>query len=171
MNDTQKAAYDFAFDLAMLVVNPGFVHDPQNPQLPPVPIFEDQQDTSAPTGLYLAIQGSPSMEANGYPYIEALDAQDTRGVVQTYTVTVTLWEVNGNGSKLSQIREASFLESTRDTLADSTATILDTSTVDDVSFKLDNAWKMQSRMQMTVSVASRITETLSTIETAEVTKV
>jgi hypothetical protein len=30
---------------------------------------------------------------------------------------------------------------------------------------------MQSRMQMTVSVASRITETLSTIVTAEITEV
>lgn len=171
MNDIQKAAYDFAFDLAMLVVNPGFVFDPQDPQLPPVPIFEDQQDTSAPTGLYLAIQGSPSMDAAGYPYIEAMDTQDTRGVVQTYTVTVTLWEVNGNGSKLSAIREYSFLESVRDALANHPVTILDTGDVSDVSFKLDNAWKMQSRMQMTVSVASRITETLSTIVTAEITEV
>lgn len=166
--DPQEEIYTFGYRLAMLVLNPGFVFDPMDPQLPPVPIFQDQQDASAPKGLYVAVQGSPALSPEGYPYVEALDSSNSRGLVQTYTGTLTFWEVNGNGSKLSQIREASFLESTRDALADSTVTILDTSTVDDVSFKLDNAWKMQSRMQMTVSVASRITETMNTVEAVEV---
>jgi len=169
--DPQEEIYTFGYQLAMLVLNPGFVFDPLDPQLPPVPIFQDQQDASAPKGLYVAIQGSPTVHPEGYPYVEGLDGTNSRGLVQTYTGTLTFWEVNGNGSKLSQIREASFLESIRDALADSTVTILDTSDVDDVSFKLDNAWKMQSRMTMTVSLASRITENLSYIATAEVTKV
>lgn len=178
MNDTQQAIYDWAFDLANLVLNPGFVFDPLDPQDPPVPIYQDQQDASAPTGLYVAIQGSPTLEAAGHPYIEQQDANGLRGVVQTYTGVVTIWEVNGNGSKLSAIREASYLESIRDALnvvqvgrESHCVTFLDTSDVSDVSFKIDNAWKMQSRMTITVSVASRITETLSTIVTAEITEV
>ena len=169
--DPQEEIYTFGFNLAMLVLNPGFVFDPQDPQNPPVPVFQDQLDASAPSGLYVAVQGSPTVTPNGYPYIEALDGTNSRGLVQAYTGTLIFWEVNGNGSKLSQIREASFLESVRDALANSSVTILDTSEVTDVSFKLDNAWKMQSRMTMTVSLASRITETLSYIATAEITEV
>lgn len=169
--DPQEEIYTFGYRLAMLVLNPGFVFDPMNPLIPPVPVFQDQQDASAPTGLYVAVQGSPAIHPEGYPYIEVQGVSNDRGLVQTYTGVLTFWEVNGNGSKLTQIREAPFLESVRDALADSSVTILDTSTVDDVSFKLDNAWKMQSRMTMTVSLASRITETLSYIATAEVTKV
>lgn len=168
MNDIQQAIYDFGYDLTMLVLNPGFVFDPLDPQNPPVPVFQDQQDSSAPTGLYVAVQGSPALTPNGYPYVEVQDGTDTRGWVQAYIGTLTFWEVNGNGSKLSAIREYSFLETIRDALVNHPVTILDTSEVTDVSFKLDNAWKMQSRMTMTVSVASRITETLSTVETIEV---
>lgn len=169
--DPQEAIYTYGYRLAMLVLNPGFVFDPLDPQNPPVPVYQDQMDASAPLGLYVAVQGSPSLDPQGYPYVEAMDISNDRGLVQTYMGTLTFWEVNGNGAKLSQIREASFLESIRDTLADSPVTILDTSTVDDVSLKIDNSWKMQSRMQMTVSIASRITENLSYIATAEVTKV
>lgn len=178
MSDIQQAIYDWAYDLAMLVLNPGFVFDPQDPQDPPVPIYQDQQDSSAPTGLYVAIQGSPTLEAQGHPYIEQQGANGVRGVVQTYMGTVTVWEVNGNGSKLSALRESSYLESVRDALnlvhagrESHCVTFLDTSDVSDVSFKIDNAWKMQSRMTINVSVASRITETLSTIVTAEITEV
>ena len=169
--DPQEEIYTFGYRLAMLVLNPGFVFDPLDPQNPPIPVYQDQMDASAPLGLYVAVQGSPSLDPQGYPYVEAMDISNDRGLVQTYMGTLTFWEVNGNGAKLSQIREASFLESIRDTLADSPVTILDTSTVDDVSLKIDNSWKMQSRMQMTVSIASRITENLSYIATAEVTKV
>lgn len=169
--DPQEEIYTFGYRLAMLVLNPGFVFDPLDPQLPPVPVFQDQQDASAPSGLYVAVQGSPSLTPSGQPYVEVQDTNNDRGLVQPYIGTLTFWEVNGNGSKLSAIREASYLESIREALSDSPVTILDTATVDDVSFKLDNAWKMQSRMTMTVSLASRITENLSYIETAEITEV
>lgn len=178
MTDVQQAIYDWAYDLAMLTLNPGFTYDPSDPKDPPVPIYQDQLDASAPTGLYVAIQGSPTVQPQGQPYIEQQDDSGIRGVIQTYTGVVTLWEVNGNGSKLTAIREASYLESVRDALnvvqsgrESNCVTFLDTSDVTDVSFKLDNTWKLQSRMTINVSVASRITETLSTIVTADIAQV
>ena len=162
MNDLQQLAYEYAFKLAMLALNPGYVWDAQNPVLPTVPVIQDQQDESAPlpSGTYVAIQGSPTLDPFGTPFVEDLDTNGIRGYIQPYTATIVFWEVNGNGSKLNAIRETSFLTSAREALDSQYVTFLDTTPVTDVSYKLDNAWKMQSRMQMTVSVASRITETV-----------
>jgi hypothetical protein len=169
--DVQDVVYTMGFKLAMAALNPTYTFDPADPQNPPIPVIQDQQDESAPSGLYIAIQGSPTIEPFGTPYIEAQDGTDTRGLVQTYKATIIFWEVNGNGSSLVAIRESTYLTAMQDLLASEAAMILDTGTIDDVSFKVDNTWKRQSRMAMNLSVASRITETLSTIVTADTTKV
>lgn len=169
--DVQDAVYTLGFKLAMAALNPSFVFDPMDPQNPPIPVIQDQQDESAPNGLYIAIQGSPAIEPFGTPYIETQDGTDTRGLVQEYKAALVFWEVNGNGSSLVAIRESAYLTTMQDLLSTEAAMLLDTGTIDDVSFKVDNTWKRQSRMVMNISIASRITETLSTIVTAEITKV
>lgn len=181
--DVQGLIYSYGYELAMAVLNPGWYLDPTpadpdlpwtngtlTAALPPVPVIQDQQDESAPiTGRYVAVQGSPNLDPIGSsPYTEAMDANDLRGYVQPYMGTLILWEVNGNGSYLTQIKESLALESIQTVLSSQDVTILDTGNIDDVSFKLDNAWKRQSRMAVTVSIASRITETLNRVETIEV---
>lgn len=161
MIDLQQLAYEYGYKLAMLALNPDYTYDADNPTLPDIPVIQDQQDQSSPiTGRYVAVQGSPTLEPFGSPYMETLDDDGTRGLVQHYTATIIFWEVNGNGSYLNAIRETSFLTSAHKALDSQYVTFNDTSSVQDVSYKLDNSWKMQSRMTMTVSVASRITETV-----------
>ena len=172
MSDVQGDIYAFGYKLAMAALNPGWTPDPLDPEsLPPIPVIQDQQDQSAPTtGRYVAVQGSPAIDPVGAnPYTESLDANDSRGYVQPYTGTLIFWEVNGNGSLLATIKESLSLESMETLLSSQDVTFLDSGTIDDVSFKLDNAWKMQSRMTVSVSLASRITETLNRVKTIDVT--
>lgn len=171
MTDVQGEVYSFGYALAMAALNPSYTYDPDNPQLPSIPVIQDQQDESAPSGLYVAVQGTPEVAPFGTPDIGTQDATDTRTLYQTYVCTLTFWEVNGNGSSLTAIREAAYLTTIQDLLAAQNASILDTSPVTDTSFKVDNTWKRQAHMTMTVSIASTITETLSTIVTTEITKV
>lgn len=166
--DLQQLCYEFVYRLAMACLNPGFVFDPLHPANPPVPVIMDQQDESTPSGRFIAIQGQPTLEPQGVPFVEVQDNTGERGIVQLYTANVAVWEVNGNGSLLNRIREHSYLDSVQvalDSLQD--VTILDTSSVTDTSYKLDNRWIAQGHMTVNVSVASRITETLSYITTVE----
>ena len=166
--DVQQLCYEFVYALAMACINPGFVFDPDFPSLPTVPVIMDQQDESTPSGRFIAIQGQPTVNPQGVPFVEVQDGTGERGIVQLYTANVAVWEVNGNGSLLNRIREHSYLDSVQvalDSLQD--VTLLDTSPVTDTSYKLDNRWIAQGHMTVSVSVASRITETLSYIEKVE----
>ena len=175
----QNTVYTFGLKLAHAVLNPGWVQSEETPT-PTVYIIQDQQDESAPaTGTYVAISGSPRLSSIGQAHTEpqaeddpeAEGPDDSRGIVQPYVGTLVFWEVNGDGGYLQTIKDSVWLDSVRTLLESTGVAVLDVGDVEDVGYKIDNRWIPQSRMTMEVSVANRITETLSTINTVEITRV
>jgi len=159
--------YGAIYDLAMSILNPGY--DPETDgDLPPIPIIKDQQDQSAPTtGVYLAISGSPSLQRIGTPDIGEQDEDDTRNLDQFYQGTVTIWEVNGDGSKIQELFDYSYTEAGQAELDATAVSILDYGEIVDASFKAESRWISQCRATITVTIRSRISETLSTVNTVE----
>ena len=173
--------YGAIYDLAMGFLNPGWTYDetPVDPQkpwtngtltaaVPPIPIIKDQQDQSAPTtGVYLAISGSPALERIGTPDIGVQGSNDVRNIDQFYQGTVTIWEVNGDGSKIQELFDYTYTEDGQAELDATAVSILDYGDIIDVAFKAESRWIPQSRATLTVSIKARISETLSTIQTVE----
>lgn len=159
--------YNAMCDLAMACHNPGY--DPETDgDIPPIPVIMDQQDQDAPTtGVYLSISGSPQLERLGTPDFGGQSSTDARNMDQLYQGTVTIWEVNGDGSKIQELIDYSWAESGQAILDTTAVSILDYGEIVDVSFKAESRWIAQCRATLTVSIKARTTETLSTIETVE----
>lgn len=161
--------YSALYDLAMGALNPGYDPgaDPENPTIPAVPIVQDQQSQAAPTtGVYVSISGSPSLQRMGTVEIDVPEegATVTRGLEQLYTGTVTLWEVNGNGSKLQAIFDYSDTEAGEAILDATPVSILSYGDIVDVAYKIDNRWIAQSRAALEVSIKAKSTESVGLIE-------
>jgi len=177
----QADIHDAIHALAMATLNPDWAFDatPADPKkpwtngvttasMPPIPIVKDQQDQSAPTtGVYLALSGSPALESMGTPDIGVQASDDTRNLDQFYQGTVTIWEVNGDGSKIQEIFDYSWTEAGQAILDATAVSILDYGDIVDTAFKAESKWIPQCRATLTVSIKARTTETLSTIQTVE----
>jgi hypothetical protein len=133
-----------------------------------VPVIQDQQSEAAPTrGTYLAIAGTQSLDRQGTPDIGLQDANDERHLDQLHTGEVVLWEVNGDGSKLQAVFDFSETEAGQEALGAYGVSILDYGMILDAAIKLDNRWIPQARASLIVSAKSRVSETLSTINTVQ----
>ena len=169
--------YNALYDLCIAAANPGWSlsTDPLHASapwtngtlyqiLPPVPVIQDQQSEGAPTtGVYLAIGGTPSLERQGTPYIGVQGSIDSRNLDQLYTGEATLWEVNGDGSKIQTVFDYSETGAGQAALGSYGVSIMDYGVIMDVAIKLDNRWIPQARASVIVSAKSRVAETLSTI--------
>lgn len=168
--DLQEAAFQALYDLAMAALNPGYVvgPDPDHPILPTVPVIRDMQDQDSPCpGVYVSIQASPTMEAQGTMQRGIQDNTGKRSNTQVYVGTCILREANGNGSALTRIRDFSETEVAR-TIADaSTMSILDFGNVTENSINLGNRWISQAFMPVQFTIASATYEILPIIESVE----
>lgn len=173
--------YNAMYDLCIAAVNPGWTlsTDPLYAAtpwtngvlfqaLPPFPVIQDQQSEAGPTtGIYLAIAGTPSLERQGTPDIGIQDEDDERHLDQLYTGEVVLWEVNGDGSKIQTVFDFSETEAGQAALGSYGVSIMDYGVILDATIKLDNRWVPQARASLILSAKSRVSETLSTINTVQ----
>ncbi len=167
--------YGALYDLAMAALNPGYDPETDGP-LPLFPIIKDQQDQSAPTtGVYLAISGTPNLQRVGTPDIGILatvtdedDAEtEVRNLDQYYQGVVTIWEVNGDGSKIQELFDYSYTEAGQAILDATAVSILDYGEIVDVAIKAESRWIPQCRATLTVSIKSRTSEALNPIQIVE----
>lgn len=170
--DLQEDAYQAIYDMCMAALNPDYDPgpDPEDPAIPEIPIIRDQQDQNAPAeGLFIAIQASPSLDPQGT--IERRDQDDDgeRALVQVYTGTCLLREVNGNGSALARIRDYSETDAVATILASKSLSIVDFGSVQESSFNLENRWIAQAFMPLEFTIASATHEILPIIESVEYT--
>ena len=173
--------YNAMYDLCIAAVNPGWSlsTDPLYAAtpwtngvlfqvLPPIPVIQDQQSEGAPTtGTYLAIAGTPTLDRQGTPDIGVQGADDSRNLDQLYTGEVVLWEINGDGSKIQTVFDFSETEVGQAALGSYGVSILDYGVILDAAIRLDNRWIAQARASLVVSAKSRVSETLSTINTVQ----
>lgn len=170
--DLQEDVYQAVYDLCMAALNPSYDpgEDPENPAVPAVPVIRDQQDQNAPTeGLFIAIQASPTLEAQGTIERRDQDDEGERALVQVYAGTCILREVNGNGSALTRVRDFSETESVREILESKSLSIVDFGDVTESSFNLENRWIAQAFMPLEFTIASATHEILPIIESVEYT--
>lgn len=170
--DLQEDAFQAIYDLCMAALNPTYAPgpDPNNPAIPAIPIIRDQQDQNAPTeGLFIAIESSSTLEAQGTMERRGQDNSGDRALVQVYTGTCVLREVNGNGSALVRIRDFSETESVQAILASKSPSILDFGDVTPNNLNLENRWIRQAFMSLEFTIASATHEILPIIESVEYT--
>lgn len=170
--DLQKDVYSAVYALCMAALNPTYNPgpDPENPTVPTIPVIMDQQDQSVPTaGLFIAIQGSPSLEPQGTVQWTVQDNTGTRGLVQVYAGECLLREVHGTGAALVRIRDFSETEAVRTILEPLSFSVLEFGPVQESSFNLEHRWIAQAFMSVRFTIASVTHETLSTIESVEYT--
>lgn len=159
--------YGALYDLAMACHNPGYGPETDG-DIPPVPVIQNQQDQDAPTtGVYLSISGSPQLERIGTPDFGGQGSTDARSLDQLYQGTVTIWEVNGDGSKIQELFDYSWTESGQAILDTTAVSILDYGEIVDASFKAESRWISQSRTTLLVSIKARVSETLPTASTIQ----
>jgi hypothetical protein len=169
--------YDALYDLAIVALNPGWSVDPTpvDPELPwtdgtitaalpPIPVLKDQQAEAAPVpGVYVTIQGTPSLQRLGTVEHGSQAVDDSRNLDQLYVGDVVLWEVNGDGSSLHEIFAFSDTEEGMAIMDASPVSIMSYGDVVDMGMTLENRWIPQSRATISVSIKARNSETLSTI--------
>jgi len=165
--------YGALYDLAIAALNPGWSVDPtpEDPALPwtngtltaampPVPVLMDQQAEAAPLpGVYVTIQGTPSLQRTGTVEPGPVAANGARSLDQLYIGDVVLWEVNGNGSSLQDIFDFSDTEAGMAIMDATPVSIMSYGPIIDMALKLDNRWIAQSRTSLSVSIKARTTET------------
>ena len=170
--DLQQEVYSAVYILCMAALNPTYAPgpDPDNPAIPTIPIIQDQQDQNAPTaGVFIAVQGSPSLDPQGTVQRTIQDGTGERGLIQVYAGECMLREVHGNGSALVRIRDFSETEAVQSLLEPLSFSVLEFGPVQEGSFNLEHRWIMQAFMSVRFTIASVTHETLSTIESVEYT--
>lgn len=170
--DLQEDVYQAVYDMCMAALNPSYASGPDslNPAIPAIPIIKDQQDQNAPTeGLFIAIQGSSTLEAQGTVQHGPQDNTGNRALIQVYAGSCVLREVNGNGSALTRIRDFSETETVRQLLEAKSLSILDFGDVTESTFNLENVWIPQAFMNLQFTIASATYEILPIIESVEYT--
>ena len=171
--DLQEDAFQAVYDMCMAALNPSYAPGPDlnNPAIPAIPVIRDQQDQNAPTeGLFIAIQDSATLEAQGtVQHGQQDDTTGERALIQVYAGSCILREVNGNGSALTRIRDFSETETVRQLLEAKSLSILDFGDVTENTFNLENRWIKQAFMSIQFTIASATYEILPIIESVEYT--
>lgn len=170
--DLQEDVYQALYDVCMAALNPDYDpgEDPENPAIPAIPIIRDQQDQNVPTeSLFIAIQSSGTLEAQGTVEHRDQDDEGERALVQVYAGSCILREVHGNGSALLRIRDFSETETVRQILESKSLSILDFGDVTEANLNLENRWIKQALMSVEFTIASATHEILPIIESVEYT--
>ena len=170
--DLQEDAFQAIYDICMAALNPSYDpgEDPESPAVPTIPIIRDQQDQNSPTeGLFIAIQSTSTLEAQGTMEARDQDDDGERALVQVYAGSCVLREVNGNGSALTRIRDFSETEAVRQILESKSLSILDFGDVTEANLSLENRWIKQALMPLEFTIASATHEILPIIESVDYT--
>ena len=169
--DLQEDAFQAIYDICMAALNPSYDpgEDPENPAVPTIPIIRDQQDHNGWEILFIAIQSTSTLEAQGTMEARDQDDDGERALVQVYAGSCVLREVNGNGSALTRIRDFSETEAVRQILESKSLSILDFGDVTEANLNLENRWIKQALMSLGFTIASATHEILPIIESVEYT--
>ena len=169
--DLQEDAFQAIYDICMVALNPSYDpgEDPENPAVPTIPIIRDQQDHNGWETLFIAIQSTSTLEAQGTMDARDQDDDGERALVQVYAGSCVLREVNGNGSALTRVRDFSETEAVRQILESKSLSILDFGDVTEANLNLENRWIKQALMPLEFTIASATHEILPIIESVEYT--
>lgn len=180
----QNDVYRALHSLAMAALNPGwsYVNLPLGTStpwtngtlvqaLPPIPVIQDMQDQGAPiNGPYITIQQSATFLAIGST--QDVGTQDVNGLrirKQPYEAHVKLQESNSPGNLLIQVRDFVETEAGQAVLDATNVSIMDFGDITEASMLLDGRYFTQIFAEVVCMIASATPETLSYINTMNVT--
>lgn len=147
--------YEFLYDWASGVLGSG------------IPVIRAYQNKAKPTsGEYVAIEDDALFRPVGRPSNYA--SSDVRDIHFDYMVSPAFWEVGGNGDSLRALAQDLGKMSTRQAFGDAGIGILKIGDIASMPWlSPETQFVREKRMQVEMSVADSVTDSITTIETVE----